>query len=268
MNIKHLNTFDQTLYAYEGGELRELPRDNISERLRLERQTDGTLVAEQTLDTPIGILDYGEVFCRTANDQLLKPVDFVPEKFVLLELLVSESERIRRSLTNDENPRMNDAYWTVDPFGVIRSSVDAWTGETFVRECGSGTYVCKNPSKLRVYDSEREAAFYNNAFGGQTMKDRFAFDSVAEGELRNAVHKLREVMERHDARIIYDQDTADLLFAKATPPDGWNVFSDCRGSEFEHNWFEIPASIYRDFGLGDCNYFHLDLPEYLVKKEA
>ena len=264
-DIKHLRSDDSTLYAYEGGELREIPRVKIAERLRLERLSDGTLVAEQTLDTPVGILDYEELLVKTADGQLLKPADCVTEKAVPLVLRIAENECVRRSLVNG---RMNEEYWTVDPFGVIRSSFDAWTGETFVREYGSGVYECDSPRRLRAYDTEREAAFHNNAFGDKSMAERLAFDSFAEGEIRNAVRKLREVLERHDARIVYDQDTADLLFARKTPPDGWDVFSDCRGSEFNRQWFEVPLSSYRDFGLGDCSYFHAELPEYLVRMEG
>jgi len=268
MDIKHLHVEDVTVYAYEGGELREIPRVKVKERLRFERRSDGTLVAEQTLDTPVGILDYEELLVRTANDQLLKPAPCVTETNVSLAVRTAYGGTVLRSIVNGDRPHLDCDYWTVDSFGVIRSSVDVWTGETFVRDFGIIAFVCDSPNRLRVYEDEREAAFHNNSFGDKTMADRLAFDSFAEGEIRHAVRKLREVLERHDARIVYDQDNADLLFAKKTPPDGWDVRSDCRGSEFKSHWFEIPAYSYRDFGLGDCNYFHVDFPEFIVKKEG
>lgn len=255
-----------TFYAYEGGELREIPRDEINERLRFERQEDGTLVAVQTLDTPVGLLDYDEIFIRTCNEQLLAPARLMEAGQVKLRVRTTDKESVCRILINGVNPHLNAKYWHVNGFGVVQSSFDVWTGETFVFDYGREEFVCGSPNK-RIYDNEREAEFCNTAFGGQSMSERLAFDSVAESEIRDAVRNLRNVMAKHDARIIYNQDYGDLLFTKATPPDGWNVFNDCTDADFNRPWFMIPDSSYRDFGLGDCSYFHFDLKEYLVKKE-
>lgn len=258
-----------TFYVFMAGKPVPVNKEHISERLSISYDGSGTLCFKQYADTPEGFFDLEELFYK-CNGSLLKAVPAKEVTFASeFRLFRPGHDTISRSLSRRKDGSFSFAfpYCSVNQFGVAETTDNLWSGRFTLLRSDSQTHsVWANySSDLNVFEDEREAAFYSDAFDTGSFASCLSIGAKAEGEIRNAIRHLKEVLANNGVRMVLDEadDNTIKFISKANVP-GWNE-TDESGAEADE-WFRIPKCMYMNFGFGSVNVKYVGYDEFLVKE--
>lgn len=258
-------------YVFVAGKPQAVNIDDIRERLVLRRGKDGTISAEQFADTPLGRFDLEEFFYGRHGSLLANVPLVVKTHSSVFRILQNDLDPVERHLSfkvSDGTAVMHHQYFTVDAFGVIRSSDAVWTDEVFTRatrDKEETLWECYGPERFGyVYDSEKMAAFHSDAFGNGSLADRLTIPERAANEIRKAVRVLNSALVRNGVRMVFCE-ADDVRFISAANIPGWERLDGEAPNTGEY--FEIPEHLYRDLGMPHIDVKYVGHDEFLVKKQ-
>ena len=268
MKIYKLRKPEQgTFYVIIDGRPQPVNPDHCTERLEFRRREDGSYLLEQSVDTPFGVVSFPELYLKVHGSILKRaPLDDCTEG-LHLRIKRPDGGSVACTLSVEGGKPRLSSYWKVDAFGCVDRDTEVWHDEIFQRNPAYfNTWESRESDRWsRVYETVREASYYNDAFGGTTWHDMLKLSPEAAGDIRAAIRGLREALERHKVRMVYDQDECEVKFIGDPKLDGWSERTDCDEPSETESYVEIPDSEFRSLGFPATNWKNDSTYTFIVK---